>query len=102
MALLNLTTLLMNLGDRLELAFFGLMVDKNGEMVRKTIKKEAKQYSKATQIQERQEIWEKIDSKKNFGIAARGLALAMDLLMHPSIITKGKVMEWFFDDFLHL
>lgn len=32
---------------------------------------------------------------ENFGIAARGLSTAIDLLAHPSIIAKGEVMEWF-------
>lgn len=31
---------------------------------------------------------------ENFGIAARGLALVVVLLVHPSILTKGEVMEW--------
>lgn len=32
---------------------------------------------------------------ENFGIAALGLASAIDLLVHPSIITKGEVMDLF-------
>lgn len=32
---------------------------------------------------------------QNFDIATRGLALAVDMVVHPSILTKGKVMECF-------
>lgn len=94
-ALLKLTTLRMTLGDSLELVFFGPMVVKNGELVNKTIKKEANQFSEATFTQERQDQWAKIDNMDNFGIAARGMALAVDLLVHPFILTKEQVMGWF-------
>lgn len=30
---------------------------------------------------------------ENFGIAGRGLALVVDLLVHPSVLTKGEMME---------
>lgn len=95
MALLKLTTLRMTLGDRWDLVFFGPLVAKNGEMVSNTIKKESNQFSEATYTSERQDLWAKIDTMENFGIAARGLALAADLLVHPSIITKGEILEWF-------
>lgn len=47
MALLNFTTLRMTLGEMWYLAFFVPLVAKNGEMVSKTIKKEANQFSEA-------------------------------------------------------
>lgn len=95
MARLKLTTLRMTLGDRWELAFFGPVVAKNGELVSKTIKKEANQFSEATNTQKRLDLWAKIDTMENVGIATRGLALAVGLLAHPSILTRGEVMEWF-------
>lgn len=97
MDLLKLTTLRMTLGDRWDLTFFGPIVVKNGETVSKTIKKEAHKFAEATFTQERQDLWAKIDSMENFGIAARVLALAAEMIVHPSIITKGEIMEWFFN-----
>lgn len=47
MALLKFTTLGRTHGDRWELALLGPIVAKNGELVSKTIKKEAKQFSDA-------------------------------------------------------
>lgn len=95
MALLKLTTLRMTVEDRWELSFFGPMVAKKGEMISKTIKEVTNQLTEATYTQERQDLWAKLHIMENFGIAARGLAMAIDLLVHPSIITKGEVMEWF-------
>lgn len=68
---------------------------KNGKLVGKTINKEAHQISEATFNQERQDLWDKLDTMENFGIAARGLALAVEMLVHQSIMTKGEVTEWF-------
>lgn len=93
MDLLKLIKLRMTMGDRWKLDFFGPMVAKNGEVVSKTIKKEANQLSEATYTQEREDIWSKLEDMANFGIAARGLAAAVDLFVNPSIITKGEVME---------
>lgn len=95
MALLKLTTLTMSIGDRWELLFFRQIVVKNGELVSKTIKKEEYQLCQATFTQGRQDLWAKIDSMENFGIAARGLALTVDLLVNPSILTNGGIIEWF-------
>lgn len=94
MALLKLTTLRMTLGDRWDLAFFGLLIPKNGEMVRKTIKKEASSFSEESFTLERQDLWTKLESMDKFGIADRGLAGAVELMVHPSILTKREVMEW--------
>lgn len=83
------------MGDRWDLAFFGPLVAKNGERVSKTIKKEAHHFSEATYTSERQDLWAKMESMENFRITARGLSLAVELLLHPSILTKGEVTEWF-------
>lgn len=32
---------------------------------------------------------------EKFGIAPKGLALAVDLLVHLSIVAKAEIMEWF-------
>lgn len=71
------------------------LLAKNREMISKTIQTDANQFSEAPFTEERQDLWAKIDNIENFGIDARDLALAMDLLMNPSIITKAEVMEWF-------
>lgn len=78
----------------MDLAFFGPLVAKNGERVSKTIQNEANNFADATFTLERQDLWAKLDSMENFGISARVLALAVDILVHPSIITKGEVMEF--------
>lgn len=93
MALLKLATMRMKIADRWELAFFGPIVAKNSELVSKTIKKEANQFTESTFTQERQDHWAKLSSMESFRVAARGLALAVEQLVHPSILTKGEVEE---------
>lgn len=94
-ALLKLKTLRMTLGVFYGLSFLGSIIARNYEIVDRTIKKEANQLSEATYTEERLDLCAKLDRMGNFGIAARGLELAVDLTVHPSTISKVETMEWF-------
>lgn len=61
----------------------------------KTIKKEVNQNLEAKYTKNRQNMWERLKNVEYLEIAARRLALTVNILINISIIMKGGAIEWF-------
>lgn len=67
---------------------------RNGELGSEKKKKEVKQFVENAYTQGRQALWANLTDVESLEIEVQGFGLAVKILVHPSIITKGEVMEW--------
>lgn len=81
--------------DRWGLHFFGHVVIRNGIKVARTVKKDASNFAESQTSTDRQDVWALPTSMESLGICVRGLAHAIELLVHPSAITAAEVTDLF-------
>lgn len=93
--LLKLATFRMAAQDRWSSAYYGNVVIINGIKVTRSIKRDTSQFSVYQTSMDRQDIWDLSTTMEAFGICARGLDLAVQLLVHPSEVTSEESMDLF-------
>lgn len=74
---------------------FGHIVIRNGIKVTRTIKKDASHFPDSQISMDRQEFWALPTTMEALGICVRGLARAVELLIHPSAITAAEMYDLF-------
>lgn len=77
----------MTWADRWDLDYFSHVTVKNGTRVARSVKREGGKPEDPKYSPERQDVWANLNIIEAFTIAARGLAAAVDELLHPSILT---------------
>lgn len=95
MVLLKIVTMCMTLSDRWELAYFYHLIIKNGRMISLSIKHNSSKLEEASHSLEFQGMWVTLTSLESFTITSLGLAVAVEKVVHPSIVTSAEVLELF-------
>lgn len=83
----------MSAQDRWSLAYFGHTVIKNGIKIARSIKRDTSHFAESQMSMDRQDLWALPTTMESLGICVRGLADAVELLIHPSAMTPAEVMD---------
>lgn len=90
---LKLANIHMKKSDRGELCLFGPVVLLDGELFFKTSKTLGGHFAEPVFVKERKDLWEPIDSIETLIIVAKGMAAAIDLLVHLYIMTGEQLRQ---------
>lgn len=68
---------------------------KNGQLIHPSIKKDTSHLAETSTCFDRQDVWALLNSMEAFGMAVRGFADSVDLLLNPDILTGAYMMNFY-------